>query len=96
MILGRVTGTMHSTVKNAHLEGLRFLVVRPVNLAGEISGKPIVAVDRVDAGVTDLVLVCKEGGSSRIVLGDEQTPIQAMAIAVLDDVALDDVEGASR
>lgn len=95
MILGRVTGSVHATVKNRHLDGLRLLTVRSVDLSGAVDGKPIVAVDRVDAGVGDLVLVCREGGSSRMVLGNDMTPVQAMIVAVVDDVALAEAEGAS-
>ena len=94
MILGRVTGTVHSSVKNPHLGGLRFLVVRAVELDGQPTGKPVVAVDRVDAGVGDLGMVCREGGSSRMLLGNEKSPIQAVVIAVVDDVALTDDRGA--
>ena len=91
MMLGRVTGTVHATVKNAHLDGHRLLVVRPVDLGGRPAGRPVISVDRVDAGVGDLVLVCREGGSSRQVLDNPRTPVQAMVLAVVDDVALEEV-----
>ena len=93
MILGRVTGTVHATVKNEHLVGLRLLVVRPVDLAGRTHGRPVVSVDRVDAGVGDLVLVCREGSSSRQLLDNPRTPVQAMVLAIVDDVALHEGNG---
>lgn len=86
MILSRVTGQVWSTVKNAHLEGSSLLVVRPVDRRERATGKPFVAVDRVDAGVGDLVLVNKEGGAARIVLGNDRTPVQALIVAVVDRV----------
>lgn len=86
MILGRVTGSVHATVKNRHLDGHRLLVVRPVDLKLEVFGRPLVAIDRVDANVGDLVLVNREGGAARIVLSDELTPVQALILGVVDGV----------
>jgi len=88
MILGRVTGSVHASVKNPHLEGARILVVRPVDLEGQRGGRPLLSVDRVDAGVGDLVLVCREGSSARFLFDDDQTPVQAVVLAVVDDVEL--------
>lgn len=96
MILGRVTGSVHATVKNPHLDGHRLLVVKPVDLAGHPRGRPIVSVDRVDAGVGDLVLVCREGSSARFVLDDPDSPVQAMVLAVVDDLVLHDTDGKDR
>ncbi|MAB90816.1 MAG: EutN/CcmL family microcompartment protein [Planctomycetota bacterium] len=96
MILGRVTGSVHATVKNPHLDGHRLLVVKPVDLAGQPRGRPIVSVDRVDAGVGDLVLVCREGSSARFVLDDPDSPVQAMVLAVVDDLVLHDPDGKDR
>lgn len=86
MILSRVTGSVHATVKDAPLEGERILVTRPVDLNGVPFGRPLLALDRVDAGVGDLVLVNKEGGSARILYEDDETPVQAVIIAVVDDL----------
>jgi len=88
MILGRVTGSVHATVKNSRLDGRRLLVVRPVDLAGKASGKPVVCVDRVDAGVGDLVLVNREGGAARLLYGDDLTPVQAVVLGVVDRIEL--------
>jgi ethanolamine utilization protein EutN len=94
MILSRVTGSVHATVKDAPLEGERILITKPVDLNGVPFGRPLLALDRVDAGIGDLVLVNKEGGSARILYGNEETPVQAVIIAVVDDIQID--EEASR
>ena len=86
MILSRVTGTVHATAKDSPLEGERILVTRPVDLNGIAFGRPLLALDRVDAGVGDLVLVNKEGGSARILYESEETPVQAVIVAVVDDI----------
>lgn len=91
MILSKVTGSVHATVKDGPLSGERILVTQAVDLSGVPNGRPLLALDRVDAGVGDLVLVNKEGGSARILYENEETPVQAVIVAVVDDVQL--VEG---
>ncbi|MSR74410.1 MAG: ethanolamine utilization protein EutN [Planctomycetes bacterium] len=86
MILGRVTGSVHATLGNAHLEGQRLLLVDPVDLGGKPSGKPLVCIDRVEAGPGDLVLVNREGGAARMLLQDERSPVQAVVVAVVDSM----------
>lgn len=86
MILSRVIGSVHATMKDAPLGGQRILMTQAVDLAGGVSGRPLLALDRVDAGIGDLVLVNKEGGSARLLLEDEESPVQAIIIAVVDDV----------
>jgi ethanolamine utilization protein EutN len=88
MILSRVTGSVHATVKDPPLGGERILVTQAVDLRLEVTGRPLLALDRVDAGVGDLVLVNKEGGSARILYENEETPVQAVIIAVVDDVEI--------
>jgi len=56
MNLGRVTGTVWATRKDARLEGQRMLFVQPKTFAGAEVGHPIVALDTVDAGVGDTVM----------------------------------------
>ena len=86
MILARVTGSVHATVKNAHLEGQRMLVCRPLDLDLKVKGKPLLCVDRVDSGVGDTVLINREGGSARLIYANDRIPVQAVIIAVVDDV----------
>ena len=88
MILGRVTGTVHATVRSARLDGQRLMVVRPVGLDGRPSGKPLVCVDRAGAGVSELVLVNREGGAARMLFHDELIPIQAVIVGIVDRVDL--------
>ncbi len=88
MILSRVIGSVHATIKDAPLEGARLLLAQPIALDGTPIGRPLVAVDRVDAGMGDLVLVNKEGGSARMMLENEESPVQAVIIAVVDNLEL--------
>ena len=84
MILARVTGTVVATRKDPHLEGNRILIVDPLDLQGRTSGAPILALDRVDAGEGDEVLVNREGGGARILFGDDGIPVQAVVVAIVD------------
>lgn len=86
MILGRVTGTVVATKKHPRFEGNRILIVHPVDLEKRLTGSSFLALDVVDAGEGDLVLVNREGGGARIVFGDQQIPIQAIIVGVVDGV----------
>ena len=88
MMICRIEGSVHMTVKDPPLAGARLLLARPLALDGSASGPPLVSVDRADAGEGDLVLVLKEGGSARILLEDDETPVQCVVVAVIDGVEL--------
>jgi ethanolamine utilization protein EutN len=70
-MLARVVATVVSTEKHPHYTGQKIMVVQPVNAEGKPQGKSLVAVDGVQAGIGDLVLVVDEGGSARAVIGDQ-------------------------
>ncbi|MBI4544316.1 MAG: EutN/CcmL family microcompartment protein [Gemmatimonadetes bacterium] len=86
MTLCRVVGEVISTHKNEHLIGQKLLLVQPLTLEGEAEGGDLIALDVVDAGVGDTVLVMREGGSARIVLADEDSPVQAVIVGVVDRI----------
>ena len=85
----RIEGSVHSTVKDRTLAAEKILVARPVDLEGRPAGDPLLALDKVDAGEGDLVLVHKEGGGARILLDDDRSPVQCIVIAVIDDIRLE-------
>lgn len=94
MILGRVHGSVVSTIKDAELQGHRLLLVQPLDLDGAPLGKDLVAVDTVGAGPGDRVLMFKEGGSARLLLKNPKVPLQLVIVAVVDSLEVADVEGA--
>jgi ethanolamine utilization protein EutN len=69
MMLARVIGHVVCSVKDRMYEGEKILVVQPVDPAGQSAGPSFLAVDAVQAGIGDQVLVIDEGGSAREVLG---------------------------
>ncbi len=93
MMLCRVTGTIVSTVKNEKLAGGKILVCQPVDLDGHTPlGASFLALDQVQAGVSDLVLTLKEGGGVRIIYGDDTIPLAAVITAVVDELSINDEE----
>lgn len=89
MILGRVVGTVVSTLKLPAFRGQKLLLVRPVDPAGKPRGKSLLALDGAQAGAGDTVLVLEEGNSSRMILGDSTAPVRSMVVAVVDRITLE-------
>jgi microcompartment protein CcmK/EutM len=87
MNLGRVVGTVVSTRKDERLAGFKLLVVRYVDPDGRDKGTYVVAVDTVDAGFKDLVLVVT-GSSARMAAGCQDRPVDAAIVGVVDSVEL--------
>jgi microcompartment protein CcmK/EutM len=87
MILGRVVGTVVATRKDEKLTGAKLLVVRTIDPSGRDEAAHMVAVDTVDAGLRDRVLVVT-GSSARMAAGLKDTPVDAAIIGVVDSVEL--------
>jgi ethanolamine utilization protein EutN len=87
MLICRVVGDVVSTIKNSHLAGYKLLIVQPVELDTKTPrGTSFIAVDKVDAGPHDLVLVNREGSGARLLLGDSKVPVQAVIVGVIDGI----------
>jgi microcompartment protein CcmK/EutM len=86
MIIGRVAGTVVATEKHYKLEGRKLLLVQPLDLDGAGRGEPVLAVDGVDAGEGDRVLVVQEGRSASMISGRLESPLDCAVVAVIDRV----------
>lgn len=88
MILGKVVGTVWATRKDEELVGMKFQIVKHVDLDYRLKDMFVVAVDTVQAGVGDIVLVCS-GSSARQTTQTKNKPVDAVIMAVVDklDVA---------
>ena len=88
MLIGRVIGDVVATQKAPSHEGRKILVVQPLNLDGSDRGDPVLALDAVDAGVGDKVLVATEGWSAMTSVGRTNAPIDMAIVGVIDSVDL--------
>jgi len=88
MFLARVTGTVVATIKHGDLESRKLLLVQPLDPEGRPTGRASIAVDAVDAGVGDHVLVADEGNSAAQVLRRPRGQIRTVIVGVVDDVEL--------
>lgn len=86
MYLGTVVGEVVSTHKNERLVGKRLLLVQRLTLAMKPEGVETIALDVVDSGIGDNVLVVQEGSSARKIFDDQWLPVQAVIVGVLDRV----------
>ncbi len=85
MQIARVIGSTVSTIKDEKLTGRKLLIVREADESGNPVGKPYVAVDTVDAGTGDLVLVAA-GSSARQTSLTRESPVDAVIMAVIDSL----------
>ncbi|MFL0248708.1 EutN/CcmL family microcompartment protein [Candidatus Clostridium stratigraminis] len=90
MYAARVIGTVVCTQKEEKLSGLKLQVVQPVNLISlQEEGKPVVAIDAVGAGISEIVLVVG-GSSARQTSITTNMPVDATIMAIVDYI---DIEG---
>lgn len=90
MILARVVGNVVATQKNERYEGGRILVVEPINPDGTSAGDELLALDSVDAGVGDTVVVVREGWSaSTASTGSPGAAIDSAIVGVVDTIEYD-------
>lgn len=91
MLIARVIGELTATRKHPSHEGLKLLLVQPLDLDGGDRGDAVVAVDAVQAGIGDRVLLTTEGYSAFSSVGRLMTPIEAAVIGIVDEVNLKSV-----
>jgi len=88
MILGRVLGEVVATQKHPSHQGRKLLLVQPVNPDDSERGETVLALDAVDAGVGDRVLVVQEGYAAMSAAGRLNAPIDMTIVGVVDAVDL--------
>jgi ethanolamine utilization protein EutN len=90
MLIARVIGELVSTQKHASHEGQKLLLVQVLHLDGTDRGDPVVAVDAIDAGIGDKVLLTTEGFSAMTSVGRPNSPIDMAVIGFIDQIELVD------
>lgn len=86
MTLCKVTGTIVATQKKEQLKGKTILICQPISLDGKAIGRDMLALDSVDAGVGDVVLVVQEGAAASQILKRSDVPVHSIIVAVVDGI----------
>jgi len=89
MVIGKVVGTVVTTISHPHFKNRRLLVVQPLDLEGEERGD-FVALDNSQAGIGDTVLVNREGNGARQALGIPDGCVISVIVGIVDSVQLYD------
>ena len=87
MLLAKIVGTVVATRKDPRLVSTKLLLARPVDPKGKTEGNYLVAIDTVDAGVGETVLIVS-GSSARLAAGMKDTPVDAAIVGIIDSVDL--------
>jgi ethanolamine utilization protein EutN len=85
LLLARIVGTVVATRKDPRLVSNKLLLARPIDPTGKAEGNYLVALDTVDAGVGETVLIVS-GSSARMAAGMKDTPVDAAVVGIVDTV----------
>ena len=96
MQLARVTGTVVATQKHEKLVGVKLLLVQPMSADGGNNGSALLAVDAVQAGVGDRVLVVLEGRAAISVVQRRYAPVDAAVGGVVDTLMFESEDDRAR
>jgi microcompartment protein CcmK/EutM len=88
MLIARVTGLVVATMKHESLTGSKLLIVQETDVTGQSVGRPMVAVDAVDAGEGDLVLVTQGSGARQTDVTHDR-PVDNIIMAIVDTLQSD-------
>jgi len=86
MFIAQVVGDVVATIKHPELERRKLLLVQPLGPDDEPRGTRVIAVDAVQAGVGDRVLVADEGNAAAQVLQRHRGPVRTVIVGIVDHV----------
>ena len=89
MILGKVVGTVVTTISHPHYKNRRLLVVQPLGLPDEPPDDDFIALDNTQAGIGDTVLINREGNGARQVLKNPDACVISVIVGIVDSTYLD-------
>ena len=84
MILGRVTGSVVSTIHHPIVEGRKLLLAERLDEHGKATGGYVIAFDAIGAGQGETVLILDEGNGARQILDDAEAPVRSIVVAIVD------------
>jgi ethanolamine utilization protein EutN len=86
VILGRVIGEIHGTIKHPFYEGKKLLVIEKNSPTGAPTGDYLIAADSIGAGADERVLVLDEGNGARQVFRSKDGPVRSVVVGIIDDI----------
>ena len=89
MIIGKVTGTIYSTINHEFYDNKKLMIVDKLDGYGNPTGKYLVAIDTVEAGIGETVLIVDEGNSARQIIKDDMAPLRSIIVGIIDDVHIE-------
>ena len=89
MILGRVIGSVVSTIHHAIVADRKLLVAERLDSSGKPGGGYVIALDAVGAGQGEIVLILDEGNGARQILDDASAPVRSLVVGIVDAVELE-------
>ena len=89
MLLAKILGTVVATRKDPRLVSTKLLIARAVDPQGQAEGNHLVAVDTVDAGVGETVLIVS-GSSARMASGMKDCPVDAVVVGIVDEIDMEE------
>ncbi len=88
MILGRITGSVVSTIHHSIVDGRRLLLAERLDHNGRPTGGYLIALDGIGAGRGETVLILDEGNGARQILDDADAPVRSIVVGIVDEVDL--------
>jgi microcompartment protein CcmK/EutM len=89
LLLAKIVGTVVATRKDPRLVSSKLLIARSVDPRGKLEGNYLVAIDTVDAGVGETVLIVS-GSSARMASGLKDCPVDAAVVGIVDEVEMNE------
>lgn len=86
MILGRIVGSVVSTIHHPVVEGAKLLVAERLDARGQPAGGYVIAFDAIGAGKGETVLILDEGNGARQILDNDSAPVRSIVVGIVDDI----------
>ena len=86
MITGRVVGNIFSTINHPFYDGKKLLVVEKTDIDGNPSKGYVIAVDAVDAGIGQAVIINDEGNGARQIYQSKDAPVRSVIVGIIDEI----------
>ncbi|GMX62479.1 EutN/CcmL family microcompartment protein [Paenibacillus elgii] len=92
MFMGKVIGSVWATQKEEGMDNLKLMVIQPIDFKDREAGQPVIAADRIGAGVGENVIVSR-GSPARVLFSGRMVPIDAMIVGIVDSFEVGDDNG---